>query len=40
MKSEYGVGSKFYFEVENFGTAPEDLSESQISHKATNRVPT
>ncbi|CAD8142695.1 unnamed protein product [Paramecium octaurelia] len=40
VQSEYGTGSKFYFEIENEEQPPEDISDSQVSQKLAQRIPT
>ncbi|CAD8046193.1 unnamed protein product [Paramecium sonneborni] len=39
VQSEYGSGSKFYFEIENEEPAQEDISDSQISQKLAQKIP-
>ncbi|CAD8126953.1 unnamed protein product [Paramecium sonneborni] len=39
VQSEYGSGSKFYFEIENEEQPLEDISDSQVSQKLAQKIP-
>ncbi|CAD8044371.1 unnamed protein product [Paramecium primaurelia] len=39
VQSEFGIGSKFFFEIENKQLAPEDISESQLLINHQNGLP-